>query len=95
MSRVCLLTVPGLDVRSDWRRVHDRMVDEFPAVSDVLATTMPETLLVVHDGAPDDAWIDLVAGTLQPSLALRGRPDRAATVKRAASLRWGIVSGWW
>jgi hypothetical protein len=58
MSHLCLMTLPGLDVRSDWRPVHDCLLDEFPAISDVLATTMAETLLVIHDGAPDTAWID-------------------------------------
>jgi hypothetical protein len=35
------LTLPGLDVRSDWRVVHDRLLDDFPAVDDVLPTTTP------------------------------------------------------
>ncbi len=49
MSHLSILTVPGLDVRSDWRGVHNRLLNEFPAVTNVLATTMPETLLIVHD----------------------------------------------
>ena len=31
------VTLPGLDVRSDWRTVHDRLLDDFPAIEDVLA----------------------------------------------------------
>ena len=61
MSELRLATVPGLDVRLHWRAVRDRLLDEFPAVSDVLATTMPETLLIVHDGSPDAAWLDIAA----------------------------------
>ena len=87
--------MPGLDVRSDWRGIHDRLLDEFPAVRDVLATTMPETLLIVHDGVPDNAWIDVVAATPHRSRPLRALPDQDGPAKRAAALRWGIVSGLW
>jgi hypothetical protein len=54
-----MITVPGLEVRSDWAAVHDRLLDDFPAISDVLATTIPATVLVVHEGPPEiDAWLD-------------------------------------
>jgi hypothetical protein len=43
MAKLCLITVPGLDVRADWRTVHDRLLDDFPKVTDVLATTISET----------------------------------------------------
>ena len=45
------LTLPGLDVRSDWRVVHDRLLDDFPAIDDVLATTITATILIVYEGA--------------------------------------------
>lgn len=51
MPSLCLITVPGLEVSSDWRLVHDRLLDEFPEVTDVLATTMKETILVVYEHA--------------------------------------------
>jgi hypothetical protein len=51
MPSLCLITVPGLEVRSDWRLVHDRLLDEFPEVMDVLATTIKETILVVSEDA--------------------------------------------
>jgi len=55
------LTLPGLDMRSDWRVVHDRLLDDFPAVDDVLPTTMVATLLVVYRGLPQaDRWIDSI-----------------------------------
>jgi hypothetical protein len=44
------LTLPGLDVRSDWRAVHDRLLDDFPAIDDVLPTTMVATLLIAYRG---------------------------------------------
>ncbi len=52
------LTLPGLDVASDWRAVHDRLLDDFPAIDDVLPTTMAATLLVVYRGfAQVDRWL--------------------------------------
>ena len=59
MTRLYMLTVPGLQVKSDWAAVHDRLLDDFPQVTDVLATTMTATLLVGYDGEADvDAWLD-------------------------------------
>ena len=55
------LTLPGLDVRSDWRVVHDRLLDDFPAIDDVLPTTTTATILVVYeDSAQIDGWLDAV-----------------------------------
>jgi hypothetical protein len=57
--------VPGLNVRSDWRLVHDRLLDDFPEVTDVLATTMKETILIVYEGHADaSAWLETVSETL-------------------------------
>ena len=52
------LTLPGPDVRSDWRVVHDRLLDDFPAIDDVLATTITATILIVYEGAAQiDGWL--------------------------------------
>jgi hypothetical protein len=60
-----LITVPGLEVRSDWRLVHDRLLDEFPRVNDVLATTINGTILIVYEGPADaDAWLETVSQTI-------------------------------
>ncbi|MBV9196013.1 MAG: hypothetical protein JO168_17895 [Solirubrobacterales bacterium] len=67
MPKLCLITVPGLEVRSDWRLVHDSLLDEFPQVADVLATTMKETILVVYegvDGGDAGRWLDTVSETI-------------------------------
>jgi hypothetical protein len=77
-----LITVPGLEVRSDWRPVHDRLLDEFPAVTDVLATTIKETILVVsQDAAPGntDRSLEVISETItnrrtQPRLPTDGTP---------------------
>ena len=56
------LTLPGLDVRSDWRRVHDRLLDDFSTIDDVLPTTTPATILIVYEGAAQiDSWLDSIA----------------------------------
>lgn len=61
MQSLYLITVPGLDVRVDWRSVHDRLLDDFPCVTDVLATTIAATILIVYQGPPDvDAWLESV-----------------------------------
>jgi hypothetical protein len=48
--------LPGLDVCSDCRVVHHRLLDDFPAIDDVLPTITTETELIVYEGsAPLDA----------------------------------------
>ncbi len=65
MPQLYMITVPGLEVRSDWATVHDRLLDDFPDVTDVLATTVPATLLIVYEGRPDvDAWLRGVSDAL-------------------------------
>lgn len=55
------VTLPGLDVRSDWRAVHDRLLDDFPAIEDVLPTTTAATILIVYEGsALLDTWLDSI-----------------------------------
>jgi hypothetical protein len=62
MPRLYMITVPGLEVKSDWRVVHDRLLDDFDKVDDVLPTTTPETLLVVYRGrARVDEWLDAMS----------------------------------
>lgn len=57
-AQLYMITVPGLEVRWDWAAVHDRLLDDFPAISDVLATTIPATVLIVHEGPAEiDAWL--------------------------------------
>jgi hypothetical protein len=57
-----MITVPGLEVKSDWRIVHDCLLDDFPNVDDVLPTTIAETLLIVYrERAEIDAWLDALS----------------------------------
>jgi hypothetical protein len=63
--KLYLITVPGLEITSDWRVVHDRLLDEFPEVTDVLATTMKGTILILYGGlAQADAWLENVSETI-------------------------------
>jgi hypothetical protein len=75
MPRLYMVTLPGLDVKSDWRVVHDRLLDDFPKVSDVLPTTTPATLLIVYQGrAHVDEWLDAMS---EGVLLRRTRPANA------------------
>lgn len=84
MPKLCLITLPGLEV-GDWRLVHDRLLDEFPAVTDVLPTTLQETILVVHrDASPGDAskWLDTVSETVLHRRRVRTVPTGAVSRRR-------------
>jgi hypothetical protein len=90
MPSLCLLTVPGLEVSSDWRLVHDRLLDEFPEVTDVLATTTKGTILVTYeDPAPGDAgrWLDAVSETILHCRRSRGTPRRVTQSHRGQFAR--------
>jgi hypothetical protein len=78
-QRLYMITVPGLKVRSDWRIVHDRLLDDFPRVQDVLPTTTPETLLIVYRGRADiDDWLDALSEAVLHLHGLaHGRADRS------------------
>jgi hypothetical protein len=77
MPKLYMITVPGLVVPRDWGAVHDRLLDDFPAVNDVLATTMPATVLIVYEGTAEvDAWLDGV-GEAVLGRRLRAQADRA------------------
>jgi hypothetical protein len=74
--RLYSLTLPGLDVRSDWQAAHDRLLDDFPAIDDVLPTTMAATLVIVYRGSPQvDGWLHSIeAALLSRRLRSRGHP---------------------
>ncbi len=64
MPQLYLITVPGL-ATSDWRTIHDRLLDDFPRVTDVLPTTMKATVLIAYEGAAEvDAWLDSVTDSI-------------------------------
>ena len=45
--------------------VHDRLLDDFHAIDDVLPTTTTETVLILYEGfAPLDAWLHSVEAAI-------------------------------
>ncbi len=65
MARLLMLTVPGLEVKSDWSAAHDWLLDSYAQITDVLATTIAATLLIVHEGdAEVDAWLGGISEAL-------------------------------
>jgi hypothetical protein len=95
MPQLYMLTVPGLEVKSDWATVHDRLLDDFPDITDVLATTIMSTLLIVYEGDADiDAWLEGISdGILSRRLSAANAPrvakrthdrgyERIATLRR-------------
>ena len=67
------LTLPGVDVRRDWRVVHDCLLDDFPAIDDVLPTTTTATILIVYEGSAQiDGWLESI------NEAILGRRLRSA-----------------
>jgi hypothetical protein len=79
------LTLPGLDVRSDWRAVHDRLLDDFPAIDDVLPTTMTATVLIVYEGSAQiDGWLDSIDEAILSRVQTLD-PGRRRQLRRLAS----------
>jgi hypothetical protein len=93
MPRLYMLTVPGLEVTTDWASVHDRLLDDFPDVIDVLATTMRATLLIAYAGEANiDAWLEGIDDGIRSRRARAGhpRPTQARTSGRKRERNWGI-----
>jgi hypothetical protein len=91
MSQLYMITVPGLQVKSDWAAVHDRLLDDFPAVTDVLATTTTATLLIVYEGDADiDAWLNRVSDAI---LSRRLSAARVASRNATGRNRGFVESG--
>jgi hypothetical protein len=65
MPKLYMITVSGLEVKSDWRPLRARLLDDFPEVDEVLATTIPGTILIAYAGAARvDAWLHAVSDTI-------------------------------
>lgn len=84
----------------DWAAVHDRLLDDFPGITDVLASTMTATLLIVYEGdANVDAWLEGISdGILSRRISAGNAPRvktsiRARGHQRAAGVRRGHDRG--
>jgi hypothetical protein len=83
MPQLYLITVPGLLVPADWARIHDRLLDDFPRVTDVLATTITGTVLIVYRGRPDaNAWLDAITEEVLRRRLRVGRRASPSTAPR-------------
>jgi len=59
MEQLCRITVPGLSVKRDFAAARQRLLADFPNIQEVLATTAPETLMVLYSGGANvPAWLD-------------------------------------
>ena len=80
MHKLYEITIPGLSVASELPAVRHRLLADFPDVLDVLATTMPATVLIVYRGAPaPDPWLEALSDSVARRRAsLSSRQIRAA-----------------
>jgi hypothetical protein len=57
MQRFCRITVPGLSIKQDFKAARSRLLDDFPTIEEVIATTAPGTVLILASDPVDvDGW---------------------------------------
>ncbi len=87
MQKLYEITIPGLSVAADLPAVRDRLLTDFPQVVEVLATTMPATVLIVYRGTDEiNAWLDALDDSVAARRASGGRrrvPSAANTSSAA------------
>ncbi len=77
MQKLCRITVPGLSVKRDFTAARQRLLAQFPDIQEVIATTAPETLLVLCAGREDvDGWLDTLRCLATRELSKTGRLRR-------------------
>jgi hypothetical protein len=86
MHKLYEITIPGLSVAADLPAVRHRLLADFPDVLDVLATTMPATVLIVYrGGAKLDTWLDALSDSVATRRASLGPVEiRAADQNSSA-----------
>ncbi len=68
MQKLYQITIPGLSLKRDFPAARRRLIADFPRVQEVIATTIPATVLVAYLGDDEvDAWLD----ALSDSVAIR------------------------
>lgn len=68
MQKQYQITIPGLSIKGDFPAARRRLIADFPRVLEVLATTIPATVLVTYHGEDEiDAWLE----ALSDSIAMR------------------------
>jgi hypothetical protein len=65
MQKLYQITIPGLSMKDDFPAASRRLLADFPRVVELLAMTMPSTVLVAYLGEDEvDAWLDAVSGSV-------------------------------
>lgn len=62
MPRLYQITIPGLSLKGDFSAARRRLIADFPRVLEVLATTIPATVLVATPGSTRSAILSPHAG---------------------------------
>jgi hypothetical protein len=88
-QRLFQITVPGLSVKRDASAVRARLRADFEGIDDVLATTMPETLLIVYtDRERVDEWLAALSDAIHRRSDIpRRRQTQARLPRRAQTVR--------
>jgi hypothetical protein len=83
MQRLCRLTVPGLSISRDFTAARGRLMAEFPNIEQVVATTAPETLVVLFCGAEDfDGWVTALLGPNPKPRQQRRQASKLLSLRR-------------
>jgi hypothetical protein len=62
MRRVCRITVSGLSIKQDFKAARRRLMNEFPTIEEVIATTARGTVLILASDPIDlDGWRDALS----------------------------------
>lgn len=70
------ITIPGLSVKTAAGPVRARLLADFACIDDVLATTMPATLLIVYSGVERaDEWLAAISDAVHRSSILAPPTD--------------------
>jgi hypothetical protein len=65
VQKLYQITIPGLSLKRDFPAARRRLIADFPLVLEVLATTMPATVLVAYLGDDEvDAWLDALSDSV-------------------------------
>ena len=87
MQKLYQITIPGLSMKDDFLAARRRLIADFPRVLEVLATTIPATVLVTYLGEDEvDAWLDALSesvATRRMSLFRRDAADAKDTSSAA------------
>ena len=59
MQRICRITISGLSIKQDFRAARRRLMEDYPTIEEVIATTAPGTVLVLASDPVDiDGWCE-------------------------------------